>query len=106
MLEITAAQTLIALPTVGRITAIGLASAVFTYYLVVSEPAFSSNPSLMSRWRVMPIENSPQTLPRPSSLLVSIALQVIAGVFLPAAARILEALLTAVIAVSVTTCGQ
>jgi len=34
MLEITAAQTLIALPAVGCIPGTGLASAVFTYYLV------------------------------------------------------------------------
>ena len=34
MLELTAAQSLIALPPVGCITGIGIASAVFTYYLV------------------------------------------------------------------------
>jgi hypothetical protein len=54
MLEITAAQTLIA-----RITGIGLASAVFTYYLVVSEAAFSSNPSLTSDSKPIHTENSP-----------------------------------------------
>jgi hypothetical protein len=59
MLEITAAQTLVALPSVSRITGIGLASAVFTYYLVVSEAAFSSNPSLTSGWRRTRTENSP-----------------------------------------------
>jgi len=34
MLELTAAQSLIALPPVGCITGIGIASAVFTYHLV------------------------------------------------------------------------
>ncbi len=34
MLELTAAQSLIALPPVGRVTGIDLDSAVFTYYLV------------------------------------------------------------------------
>lgn len=34
MLELTVAQSLLALPSTGCITAIGLSSAVFTFYLV------------------------------------------------------------------------
>jgi len=98
MLEITAAQTLIA-----RITGIGLASAVFTYYLVkllvkpLIDVRLAQNP-----YREFAVNAATAVL----AVLISIALQVIAGVFLPAAAPILEALLTAVVAVSVTTYGQ
>ena len=98
MLEITAAQTLIA-----RITGIGLASAVFTYYLVkllvkpFIDVRLESNP-----YREFAVNAATAVL----AVLVSIALQIIAGVFLPAAAPILEALLTAVIAAAVATYGH
>ena len=98
MLEITAAQTLIA-----RITGIGLASAVFTYYLVkllgkpLIDVRLAQNP-----YREFAVNAATAVL----AVLVSIALQVIAGVFLPAAAPILEALLTAVIAAAVATYGH
>jgi flagellar biosynthesis component FlhA len=61
----------------------------------------------MSRWRVNAYRDfATNAATAVLAVLVSIALQVIAGVFLPAAAPILETLLTAVIAVSVTTYGQ
>ena len=103
MLELTAAQSLIALPPVGCITGIGIASAVFTYYLV----KLLVKPFIDVRLADNPTLNSPQTSPRPSSLSsISIALQIIAGVFLPTAAPILEALLTAIIAAAVATFGH
>ena len=98
MLEITAAQTLIA-----RITGIGLASAVFTYYLVkllvkpFIDVRLEANP-----YREFAVNAATAVL----AVLVSLALQIIAGVFFPAAAPILEALLTAVIAAAVATYGH
>jgi hypothetical protein len=54
MLEITAAQTLIALPSVSRIIGIGLASAVFTYYLALVEDGLLVKPLIDVR-----LENNP-----------------------------------------------
>lgn len=89
MLELTDAQTLIA-----RITGIGLASAVFTYYLV----KLLVKPFIDVRLEANPYrEFATNVGTAVLAGLVSIALQIIAGVFLPAAAPILEALLTAVI---------
>ena len=88
MLELTAAQTLIALPKVGRITAIGLASAVFTYYLV----KLLVKPYIDVKLAVNPYrEFATNAATAILAVLVSIALQIIAGAFLPAAAPILEA---------------
>ena len=61
----------------------------------------------MSRWRVNAYRDfATNAATAVLAVLVSIALQVIAGVFLPAAAPILEALLTAVIAAAVATYGH
>ena len=98
MLELTTVQTLIA-----RITAIGLASAVFTYYLVKL---------LIKPYIDVKLETSPyrefavNIATAVSAILISIALQIIAGVFLPTAAPILEAFLTAIIAAAVATYGH
>ena len=98
MLELTAAQTLIT-----RITAIGLASAVFTDYLVkllvkpFIDVRLESNP-----YREFDTNVATAVL----AVLVSLALQIIAGVFFPVAAPILEALLTAIIASAVATYGH
>jgi hypothetical protein len=95
MLELTTVQTLIA-----RITGIGLASAVFTYYLVkllvkpYIDVKLESNP-----YREFAVNAATAV----SAIGISISLQIIAGVFFPAAAPILEALLTAVIAAAVAT---
>ena len=98
MLELTAAQTLIA-----RITGIGLASAVFTYYLV----KLLVKPFIDVRLATNPYrEFATNAATAVLAVLVSLALQIIAGVFLPAAAPILEALLTAIIAAAVATFGH
>ena len=98
MLELTAAQTLIA-----RITGIGLASAVFTYYLVkLLVKPFIDVRLEANAYREFATNVATAVL----AVLVSIALQIIAGVFFPAAAPILEALLTAVIAAAVATYGH
>ena len=98
MLELTAAQTLIA-----RLTGIGLASAVFTYYLV----KLLVKPFIDVRLEANPYrEFATNVGTAVLAVLVSIALQIIAGVFFPAAAPILEALLTAVIAAAVATYGH
>ena len=104
MLELTAAQTLI-----SRITAIGLASAVFTYYLVkLLVKPFIDIRLADSPYREFATNAATAVL----AVLVSLALQIIAGVFtlrgvfFPAAAPILEALLTAVIAAAVATYGH
>jgi hypothetical protein len=98
MLELTAAQYII-----SRITGIGIASAVFTYYLVkllikpYIDVKLKTNP-----YREFVVNLATAVL----AALVSIALQIIAGVFFPAPAPILEALLTAVIAAAVATYGH
>ena len=98
MLELTTVQTLIA-----RITAIGLASAVFTYYLV----KLLIKPFIDVKLQTNPYrEFAVNIATAVSAIAISIALQIIAGVFLPAAAPILEALLTAVIAAAVATYGH
>jgi len=88
MLEINAAQSLIA-----RITGIGIASAVFTYYLVkllikpYIDVRLAENPTLKFATNV-----ATGTV----GFLLSIALQIIAGVFtrrgvfFPAAAPVIE----------------
>ena len=87
MLELTAAQSLIALPPVGCITGIGLASAVFTYYLVkllvkpFIDVKLETNP-----YREFATNAATGTV----GFLLSIALQIIAGVFFPAAAPVIE----------------
>ena len=98
MLELTAVQTLIA-----RITAIGLASAVFTYYLV----KLLIKPYIDVKLQTNPYrEFAVNTATAVSAILISIALQIIAGVFLPTPAPILEAILTAIIAAAVATYGH
>ena len=98
MLELTTVQSLIA-----RITAIGLASAVFTYYLV----KLLIKPFIDVKLQTNPYrEFAVNIATAVSAIAISIALQIIAGVFLPAAAPILEALLTAVIAAAVATYGH
>ena len=78
MLELTAAQTLIA-----RITGIGLASAVFTYYLVKHlVKSFIDVKLLSNPYR----EFATNAATAVSAILISISLQIIAGFFLPAAA--------------------
>ena len=98
MLELTAAQSLIA-----RITRIGIASAVFNYYLV----KLLVKPFIDVRLGENPYrEFATNAATAVLAVFISIALQIIAGVFLPAAAPILEALLTAVIAAAVATYGH
>ena len=98
MLELTTVQTLIT-----RITAIGLASAVFTYYLV----KLLIKPFIDVKLQTNPYrEFAVNIATAVSATAISIALQIISGVFLPAAAPILEALLTAIIAAAVATYGH